>query len=188
MIVRRLILLGLLGGVVFWTAPVSGQARFLNKTASDWMNELGAGEAKVRRNAAFALGKMGRDADIALRRLQQCVKGDSDAGVREAAAFALGEIGQVSLKTGGSAELVALLSGALKDKDALVRRSAAYALGCLREDALPALPALETAVGDSHPGVRQNAAWALGRLGAKETVAPLRKALVDADPVVRRDA
>lgn len=163
-----------------------GQARFLNKTAKQWMNDLRApGDAKMRRSAAFALGKLGRDGEAALPALQGLVKSDPDAGVREAAAFALGEIGQASLKADRADELVGVLRGALKDGQPLVRRSAAYALGCLAN--ADAAEALEAAIADEHPGVRQNAAWALGRLASKTSVPALRKAVTDADPTVRRD-
>src|SRR5262249_29578939 len=67
------------------------------------------------------------------------------------------------------------------------RRSAAYALGCLGNRAGSVLVPLQNALHDPEPAVRQNAAWALGRLGGDAAPA-LGSALKDSDALVRRDA
>lgn len=164
---------------------------FLGKTPAAWLKQLDTTkEISQRRSAAFALGKLGGQAVTALPRLKK-IAGDiqEHASVREAAAFALGEIGRESLVLRDDKELVQTLSAIVaNDTDSLVRRSAAYALGCLGSDAASARPVLEAALADSNPPmVRQNAAWALGRIG-DGTVPALRKALLDTDNLVRRDA
>src|SRR5437660_16002 len=102
-----------------------------------------------------------------------------------------------------SAQPVKFLDKSLDDwvaelghKDARARRSAAFALGTValntREAASP-VKALEKAVrspkdgGDANPAVRQNAAWALGRLQPASAIR-LAAALEDDDALVRRDA
>src|SRR5262249_44641985 len=142
-----------------------------------------------RRNAAFALGKLGRYAAGALPALKHSLREDKEAAVREAAAFAVGEIVKESIEARDDADLPALLEGLLKnDPTALVQRSAAYALGCLNKRAESARAALESAMSHAHPAVRQNVAWALGCLENEESIPALRKGLVDQDALVRRDA
>jgi HEAT repeat protein len=159
---------------------------FLGKTADKWLEDLNKDDARLRRNAAFALGKMGSGADMAQSALTRVLQMDSSETVREAAAYALGEIckGGKGLNNDTFAALQTALQG---DRDPLVRRSAAFALGSIGSASPTALQALERALADASPGVRQNAAWALGRLGPT-AVPALRKALTDADAVVCRDA
>jgi HEAT repeat protein len=170
-------------------AMVQGQQNlFLGKNAAAWESDLLDGkEPRIRRNAAFALGKLGNQAAGAIASLKKRLGDDSAAEVREAAAFALGEIGRESFSSLDDPDLVDVLAKALEDKEALVRRSAAYALGCLGTSAKGAQAQLEAILDDMSPGVRQNVAWALGRLGPA-TVPSLRKALKDPDLLVRRDA
>src|SRR5207249_11386700 len=135
-------------------------------------------DARLRRNAAFALGKLGNAAASALPSLKKHLKDDDSKEVREAAAFGLGEIGRESLKSLDDPNVIEVLAGALKDSDPLVRRSAAYALGNFGPAAKPAQGALETALSDDKsPAVRQNIAWALGKIGP-ETVTGLKTALL----------
>lgn len=164
--------------------PVRAQV-FLGKGTQEWVRDLEKGtSATIRRNAAFALGKIG--ANDGLRPLKKAVA-DSDAKVREAAAYALGDLGKQSLAASRDPDLAPLLAKLLTDTDPMVRRSAAYGLGCLGSDAMVAEPALKIALQDERPEVRQNAVWALGQMGS--TTAPaVRTALSDGDPLVRRDA
>jgi HEAT repeat protein len=186
---RKLIvafILSLLGGLLL---PASGTAQtFLRKDAGAWEKTLN--ESKVadqRRNAAFALGKLGSTAAFALPSLKKHLKED-EPKVREAAAFAIGDIGKESLKSLDDPTLIDALAAALKDSDALVRRSAAYALGNFGPGAKSAQATLEAVLaGDPSPAVRQNIAWALGKIGP-ETIDSLKAALRDADPAVKRDA
>lgn len=183
---RQLLSLALAGGLVL---PVLAQPRttFLGKPVDAWQKELRSPNPMARRDAAFALGKLGSYGADGVDDLIQLVKKDQDKRVREAAAFALGEICKESLRAAGHADLLPALKGALKDKEPLVRRSAAFALGSLGTDGAAAARDVEAALDDPDPAVRQNAAWALGRLG-QDTVQALRKALRDKDARVRRDA
>ncbi len=86
------------------------------------------------------------------------------------------------------------LRAALADASPRVKRSAAYAIGAFGADAKDAAPNLKAALRDFNKGaqvVRQNAAWALGRIGkaaGDDTVDLLCDRLADEDPLVRRDA
>jgi HEAT repeat protein len=174
--------------VVFvFSPPVLGQT-FLGKDAAAWEKILNESQdGRQRRNAAFALGKLGSAAESALPSLKKHLKGD-DARVREAAAVALGEIAKDSLKAKDDTTLVQALADLLKDSEPLVRRSAAHALGNFGPGAKNAQAALEaTLAKDTSPAVRQNIAWALGRIGP-ETISSLILALRDTDPIVQREA
>jgi len=170
-------------------APAAAQGArldFLGKPADKWLGDLNAAEPRVRRNAAFALGKMGGGAELAVAPLTRLLQMDPSAGVREAAAFALGEICQGG--RGLSNEAFAALKNALSsDREPLVRRSAAFALGSVGSASPEAQQALEKALADANPAVRQNVAWAMGRIGPTAMPA-LKKALTDPDPLVCRDA
>ena len=179
----------LLVTVAFGVAlPCLGQ-EFLGKSADAWERDLNSTIPKTRRHAAFALGKLGKHAASAVPTLKKIMREDHDARVREAAAYALGEIATHSLAAAQDEDLVVVLGEALtKDADPLVKRSAAFALGSLGNLATGARAVLEGALDPGEPpAVRQNAAWALGRIGVDSTKA-LRRALKDADPLVKRDA
>jgi len=176
-----------LAAATWQAAPVQAQL-FLGKNAADWEQALKNGkDGRARRNAVFALGKLGKDAAGAVGTLKKQLRDDKDASVREAAACALGEIGRESLRVLDDPDVVDFLAKSLKDDDPLVRRSAAYALGNFGTSAKSIRTNLEAAYGDTSALVRQNVAWALGRVGP-ETVPTLRKALQDDDTLVRRDA
>ena len=169
---------------------LSAQQRFLDKSPDAWASELSHSDAKIRRNAAFALGKLGSTAFSTVPKLKKALQEDSDARVRDAAAWAVGEIAKENLKIGADTELIKTLANVLRnDKEPMVRRSAAFALGCFGADALSAKEALESALDSSRnpPAVRQNVAWALGQLGAP-ALATLRTAMKDNDALVLRDA
>jgi HEAT repeat protein len=180
----------LAAGLVLACLPAAARAQqFLGKPMPQWRADLvGANKTPAeRRSAAFALGKIGKPAVDSLGDLAARL-GDADASVREAAAFAIGEIcaaGRVwhpdALKA-----LCAHLGDAKEDQ--YVRRSAAFALGCMRKaDDATVRDMLNAALKDPIAGVRQNVAWALGRMG-DEAAASLKQALQDSDPLVRRDA
>ncbi len=162
---------------------------FLGKSSSAWLKELSDPNAEVRRGAAFALGKCGSvEAVPSLVRALE----DREAPVRDAVAYALGEIAaerkDPALWTAAGPALRKMLA---EDTDAGARRSAACAVGQFGPDAAPARPELEQALDHADARVRQNAAWALGRLKDKagtSGVERLARALRDEDAVVRRDA
>jgi HEAT repeat protein len=181
-------------GLFFVPADLPAQqSGFLGKSLSQWREDLTSRDARVRRAAAFALGKSGGEAVAAVPRLVHTLR-DPVPAVREAAAYALGEIGPTSWEQ----TLPSLLTLLTNDEEPLVRRSAAYALGQFGKNLPTASPeqvgavrdALAKALSDSDAAVRQNAAWAVGRLGTelgKPAVPALARALQDADALVRRD-
>lgn len=181
---RLCLLIGLL------IAPhVAAQQRanhYLGKTANEWAVELSSNDPARRRGAAFALGKCGPRANRFVRDLTKTLQ-DSDPNVREAAAFALGEIGS----PGAQPAVKDLIEVVKNDAAPVARRAAAYALGKFGEMASEGARPLRKALGDEDQRVRQDAAWALGRLGPNAigpAVPDLIKLLNDTDPLVRRDA
>ncbi len=162
-------------------------------------------EASVRRTAAWALaGSAETDATEALA---VALHGDASAEVRETAAWALGNGDE-----GGTAALGEALR---KDGDPEVRARAAWALGQRRLDDLSPLlaaasdkqpevrevaiwgvgsqrvakapEAVVAALRDGDGRVRLVAAWALGQIGDRASIAPLKAAFKDEkDDEVRR--
>lgn len=176
-------------GIMVASVLTARAQTFLGRNAADWERQLKDGkDAKSRRSAAFALGKLGSSAFASVGGLKKALREDKAASVREAAAMALGDVGRGALKALDDPDLVeALVQALAKDSDPLVRRSAALSLGKFGPDGKSALAALEAAVDDANVTVRQNAAWALGRIGAA-SVKGLKKALKDSDVLVQRDA
>lgn len=167
---------------------------FLGRSAQQWAADLSHTNPQVRRSAAFALGQLREQAAAALPWLVRLLH-DADPSVRESAAVALGQMRRAAWE-----DVVLNLCDMLgRDSAAGVRRAAAFALGSLAESVsaagqpLAAAPrvALERALEDSVPEVRQNAAWALGQFGAEvgpEAARKLSQLLQDTDELVRRDA
>jgi HEAT repeat protein len=178
---RRLLAIAVLASM---TAIDVASAQFLGRSAADWTHDLDAGDERARRNAAFALGKLGSAAGPTVPTLQRALTGDSSPKVREAAAFALGEIGQRATSLGKT--VAGTLTTALGDEDPLVRRSALFALGSIGETT-GARRDIEKLLDDKNAEVRQNAAWALGRMGSG-AIGSLGTALRDPDTLVKRDA
>ncbi len=106
--------------------PHAGRAQeILGKPLNTWVAQLDSPESQKRRDAAFAIGRAGKEAVGAVPKLVQTLKEDKDAAVRDALAYALGEIGATDSK-----EAIRVLKNALtSDSDPKVRRSAAYAPG-----------------------------------------------------------
>lgn len=128
---------------------------------------LSSSDVTIRRNAAFALGEIGRTAEPSTAALSKTLKNDPDIDVRKNAAFALGEIGSPSIP---------VLIDSMNDQDPRVRRSVFAALVRI---GLPAVPALINALDNPDNMIRINAASILGRIGhrAKDAVANLEKHL-----------
>lgn len=166
---------------------LQAQEKFLGKTVDGWGAQLKNADAKQRRSAAFALGKMGGRSIGVVPAMKQTYAQEKDAKVRDAIVFALGEIcrDEPAIRTDG--DLEALFLNAILDADPHLRRSAAYALGCLRTKSAATRNALDKALGDQEPMVRQNAAFALAQF-AESAIPSLKKALVDNDSLVKRDA
>jgi HEAT repeat protein len=179
--------LGLLVIAFPGVSPAQGP-QYLGKSLDAWAKELDSKDPVSRRSAAFALGKMGGRAGDYLAPLLKLLREDAVASVRQAAAHAVGEIGKRNFRATDNPDLLPTLQDALaKDVDPLVRRSAAVALGNLGSDAKKSQAALERALTDASPEVRQNAAWALGRTGVDSTRA-LKQAMTDPDPLMLREA
>ncbi len=208
---RSLTLLCTAAALAWASAPAVAQSpRFLKQTAEEWTVQLKGAKAADRRNAAFALGKLGTgladlkqaypkeperwqawatELDGALANIKQLYANEQDARTREAMVLAMGEI---AAGTGAAdPQLRSLLIDALQrdqDQDKYVRRSAALALGMLASKDGKVRTALSQALSDPEQVVRQNAGWVLGQFGPK--VAPdLVRALNDGscDSLVKRD-
>jgi HEAT repeat protein len=179
------------------TAPAPAETdSFLGKPLSHWTTALGAKDARTRRSAAFALGRIGRQAIGSASELVRLIDADREpeADVRDMAATALGDL--VKAAPGAAGDLWPQAGPALQralgnDTSPRVRRSVAYALGTFGPVAAPAATALREALASKDADVRQNAAWAIGQLGNladDDTVSALRDRLGDDSTLVRRDA
>jgi len=166
---------------------LTGQEKFLAKSADGWARDLKSADAAQRRNAAFALGKMGGRGYVVIGDLRAAFAKEKDVKVRDAMVFAMGEMCRDTTAATGNVELEKLFITALTDAEPPVRRSAAFALGCLGTKSEAARQALDDALGDGTPSVRQNAAWALANFGSA-ALPSLARALRDADSLVKRDA
>ena len=138
---------------------------------------LGDGEARVRRRAALAVGRVGLSEGV---EPLVALLADSDPEVRQVAAFALGVVGEERAR--------APLVTALNDRSLLVRGSAAEALGLLggrtSADAIAAVAAdvlasgaLASTPGDEADGDRDSATalfrlslFALARVRATDQI------------------
>ena len=144
-------------------------------------------KASIRRNAASALGQIGPEAKDAVSALIQSLQ-DQDEWVRSNTAWALGMIGiPVAIKAVEGE--VPVLIKALQDQEASksVHVMAAWTLGNIGEGAVDAVPALMQALKDQNPDVRNNAAWALAKIG-EDAVPALIQALQDQDSQVHANA
>jgi len=169
-------------------ATAGAQEKFLNKPADAWIKQLTTStDAKQRRNAAYALGKMGGRAYAHISEMQAVFTKEPDAKVRDTLLYGMGEICRESAAASANEALERLFVSALTDRDAALRRSAAFALGCLGNRSDRTRTALDTALGDESAQVRQNAAWALGQFGTA-ALPSLSRALRDTDSLVKRDA
>jgi HEAT repeat protein len=124
----------------------------------------------IRKNAAWALRKMGPRAQAAVPALCEMSK-DNNADLRRFAVAALGKIGPAA--SGAVPALIARL----QDPDGVIRRYASWSLGCIGRPAKDAVPALIAMLKDKEKEARESATWALGKIGldAKAAVPALIK-------------
>lgn len=116
----------------------------------------------VRRNAAYALGRLGATAQIAE---MIAIVHENDAEVRHAVGEALGR-----LERGAVRDALTRAAGS----DAGLRQSAAYLRGVLREPAQ-----LDQLIQDPEPEVRKDAALAMGNCALPQFRVHLANALTD---------
>ena len=194
---RTHLLVAALAFAVLAAPPTARAQDFLGKPLKKWRTDLDNQDAKVRRGAAFALGKFPNDTSLIMPLLLKRIKDDSDAGVREAAATALGDLMQPLGKIDNTdrtdywqkAEPV-LRQRLESETDARSLRGTLYAIGSFGPPSASLVDKVLTQLKAEEPSVRQNAAWALGRMGerAARAVDPLVERLGDKEALVRRDA
>jgi HEAT repeat protein len=138
---------------------------------------LGSSDAALRASASAALGALGKDGGPVVSELIKLFA-HPDAATRILAAQAAADIGAPALME---------LAQTLQAEDPLPRRMAAFAIGKMA-GAGDALPAVTAALADADEGVRLNAMDAVARLNPEAAVAPVRRMLDDASPVVRCQA
>jgi len=124
-------------------------------------------DPRVRRYLALAIGRLDPPLpESAIADLSKALD-DSDGESRISAIWALG--------SSGDASVVPKLQPLYESPDAGVRKMTVYALGALPGDAQ--IATLRTALEDTAPDVRWNAAIALARHGSREGVPVLRQML-----------
>lgn len=148
----------------------------------DLLEALHSGDVRLRRHAAWALGRIGeRDRAAAASAIPGLLAALRRPGgrMREVSAWALGRIGSVNA--------VPALREALSDRNSVVRRAAAEALG-LTGSALESAPlrtqivlGLEKLLADPDRSVRRAAAEAMGRIADPDGLSGLFDALTHAD-------
>lgn len=130
---------------------------------------LGSPDAQVRQTAVRTLSGLGKLASATAARLLDLARSDPDTAVRAAAYPAL-------IRIGASREAaVPLLVEALRAPDEMVRHAASNALAQVRPLA-PAVSALQAALNDPDPKMRDRAAHVLSLMGAE--AAPAGPALL----------
>jgi len=133
-------------------------------------------DVALRVRIAELLPKYHERADEVVTALKSALQTDADGKVREAAAISLGKLGRVGFPA------LKDLGEALKDKDAAARGAAAQTIGIFSgldpELGKEFVPALAKCLNDDNAAVRQQAAFALGRVGA--ATEPATAALIDA--------
>ncbi len=160
---------------------VCGQTEsFLGKSAEEWVRQLKVTDAGTRRGCAFALGRLGAGAEIYLPRLLDRAVNDDHPGVRETAAMAVADV-LLDIRKGGEAV------GPEIDPQ-LVRAHLLARMGLHWKESGPAL--LRRLGQEKDAGARRGLICALGAFGpvARPAIEPLRTALKDPSPAVRRNA
>jgi len=151
------------------------------------IQDLNAGSAEVRRNAASGLANAGIKASRAVPALIAMLPAESDPEARREIVRAIGSAGSRTPDA-----VPALVEVMEHDPSDELRAGAARSLGRIETTAEIAVPALLRALESSAPAVRAAAAQALGAKSyagfAAQSVPPLAAALTDADSTVRISA
>jgi HEAT repeat protein len=202
-----------LKGTILDAAPAAPK----NREVGDVVKKLEDADANTRSQAAAFLGRMGRDAQPAVKALLKALK-DKDEYVRLHSAEALELIGGLShihlptlidaLKDTSSDVRLAVVrvitvmgpnaesaSNALvevikTEKDPQIRRKAAHGLAAIGADAKTVLPLLQAGLKDESAEIRVASAEALAKLGAgaAPAIKELGEALEDNQQSVRLNA
>lgn len=162
-------------------APGSDDApspQFVPGEGQSLVDQLNDDAAEVRASAAWAMGRLGPAADVAL--LEERLR-DDDPGVRAGAAWSLGRVG--ARASVSAPALVVTLS----DDDPDVRRRAVAALERIRPAAPQVLEPLRQILTDPDASGRAEAARVVAVLGAAGAEAvPDLLALLESDETVAR--
>jgi HEAT repeat protein len=156
------------------------RGRTMNLSAA--LRDVEDRDARVRAQAADALGRVDEGRDAAIAALLRAAN-DDHPSVRYAALLSLGELGAPSA--------VDVLVAHLTDAESLCREAAAIALGQIHEASGPspaAWNALVTALGAPEPEVRFQAIASLAELDAARAAASVAPLLDDGDGKVRAQA
>lgn len=149
------------------------------KTGVDYLNEIRAGSANRRWQAAFELSKI-MTMDSEKKRMEGLVPemisafesaSDDDERVRHYLALSLGHL--------GDADATPALMVALNDSDPSTRLYSAWALGSIGD--ARAVSTLIEHVDDNDAGVRKMVVYALGAIGDPAATPRLSVALLDPD-------
>jgi len=143
-----------------------------------------AGTRPVRYDSAMALSEMGKDGRVALPKLRELMKRDSDKLVRIAAAYAIAKLDKTEK------DAVVYLIEAIQDREhgSSVPEAAAEVLGKLGPVARAALPALVVALEHPDTMVRIHAVEAIATISPESAESRLLPTLSDEDALVRASA
>ena len=119
--------------------------------------------------------------------MKAAFRNEKDSKVARPSSMRWGKFAANRLAPTATSIWTAIFIGAANNQDTYVRRSGVFALGCLGNKSRETLQALEAALDDAEPVVRQSSAWAVGQFGVA-AVPLLKKALHDKDALVKRDA
>jgi len=175
-----------MGSSILLCSQTSDEGMYLKRNAASWAGDLQHQDVRVRRAAAYALGKMNKHALPYINSLNKVLLQDTDARVRVSVADTLGELGSLAI-----GEVTAGLKQSLeKEKEAGVQRAVILALGKQGQQAASTEAQIRAFLSHSDVSLRKNAAWTLGQLGpvAERSIPALIKAISDGGASVRAEA
>lgn len=179
-------LLFLMGSSVLLCWQANDEGTYLKRNAASWAGDLQHQDVRVRRAAAYALGKLNKHTLPYINSLNKVLLQDTDATVRASVANTLGELGGLA-----PTEVTAGLKQSMeKEKEVAVQRAVVLALGKQGQQAASVEAQIRAFLSHSDVNLRKNAAWTLGQLGpvAEASIPALIKAISDSDASVRAEA
>jgi HEAT repeat protein len=140
-IIGTLLILGLVGlsvpgSPIYLPELAAARVQYDGEPLSHWIEQLDHPDHDSCRQAIYAIGSMGTDAQEAIPKLAQIMLTHAGGQTRSEAALA------ISKMMPGAKLVVNQLGQAMDDTDAFVRMNAVMALFRLKEEASPAIPAL----------------------------------------------